>query len=217
MGIEMDLDGKIKEAEVYHTMGLPRESLVLYEQVLSSIPAQEQEIQSHVLNKISRIKEEIEEKYPDETAELSSGDVTGIQEALSAVDENAPAINDCAFAFKELGLYKEAITEYEKLFDLDFPFESIIPDICDCLFKLYPTMEIIIQIDKYFKKFKFDDDQMAEIKFNLGLELEKRDNKEQALYYYESALELAPKNEVIKSRLNALAAHFATGSNMIFF
>ena len=212
MSTEIDVDAKIKEAEVYHSMGLPKESLVLYEQALSSLPKQEKRAYSHILKKISLIKEEIEEKYPDENGGLSSGEVSDIQKALSAVDANAPAINDCAFAFKELGLYKEAIAEYEKLIELDFPFETIISDICDCLFKLYPSMEIIIQIDKYFKKFNLEDDQMAEIKYQLGLEMEKRDNKEQALYYYESALELAPKNEDIKNRLNALAAHFATGS-----
>jgi hypothetical protein len=48
-------------------------------------------------------------------------------------------------------------------------------------------MEIIIQADNYFKKFNFGNAQLAQAKYLLGLELERRDNKEQALYYYESA------------------------------
>jgi type II secretory ATPase GspE/PulE/Tfp pilus assembly ATPase PilB-like protein len=212
MSIKADIEIRIQEAEVYHTMGLPKESLILYKGLLTNIPSKNNKAHSKIRKKIDILKEEIKEKYPEETEGLTTEEANDIQEVLSAVDENAPAINDCAFAFKELGLYKEAIEEYEKLFKLDFPFETIIPDVCDCLFKLYPSMELILQADKYFQKFNFDDDQMAEIKYHLGLELEKRDSKEQALYYYETAAELAPKNEEIKKRLNALAAHFATGS-----
>ena len=214
MSISVDIDTKIKEAEVYREMGLPKESLELYERILTNIPSREKSIHSSIIKEIDLLKGEIKERYPedDEPITLSKDDVTGIQKALAPIDENAFAINDSAYAFKELGLYKEAMQEYEKLFELDFPFESVLPDLCDCLFKMYPSMEIILQVDNYCKKFRFVDEQVAEVKYFLGLEMEKRDNREQALYFYESAHELAPKNEEIKGRLNALAAHFATGS-----
>ncbi len=207
-----DINNRIQEAEIYHSMGLPKESLVLYEGILNSIPSKDDKIYSNILEKIDTLKIEIKEKYPDEFDGLSAEDVAGIQKVLTSSDENAPAINDTAYTFKELGLYKEAIAEYEKLFSLDFPIKTIIPDICDCLFKLYPSMEIILQADNFFKKFNFADEHLADVKYLLGMELEKRDSKEQALYYYESAAELDPKNENIKKRLNALAAYFATGS-----
>ena len=193
-------------------MGLPKESLTLYEGILTSIPSNNNKAYEKIKRKIDTLKEEIKEKYPEEFEGLSAQEVAGIQNLLTSVDDNAPAINDSAYAFKELGLYKEAIAEYEKLCSLDFPVETIIPDLCDCLFKLYPSMEIILQADNFFKKFNFSDEHLAEVKYQLGLELEKRDSKEQALYYYETAAELAPKNEDIQRRLNALAAHFATGS-----
>lgn len=212
MNVETDVDSRIQEAEVYYTMGLPKESLILYEKLLANIPSQEESIHSSILEKIEILKEDIKEKYPEDGGHLTAEVVTDIQEALTTVDENAPAIYDCAFAFKELGLYREAIDEYEKLFSLEFPSETIIPDICDCLFKLYPSMEIIKQVENYFKKFEFDDEHVAEIRYQFGLEFERRDNREQALYYYESAAELAPRNENIKKRLNSLAAQFSTGS-----
>ena len=212
MNTATDITSRVKEAEVYHTMGLPKESLVLYEGILNSIPSKNKKVYLKIQKKIDKLKKEIEERYPEECDGLSAEDVAGIQEQLTAVDDNAPAINDSAYAFKELGLYKEAIAEYEKLCTLEFPVESIIPDLCDCLFKLYPSMEIILQADNFFKKFNFGNEQLAEVKHQLGLELEKRDSKEQALYYYETAAELDPKNEDIQMRLNALAAHFATGS-----
>lgn len=210
--METDINSRLQEAEIYYTMGLPKESLVLYEGILASIPSKDDEVYSNVLEKIDLLKLEIKEKYPEEFEGLTAEDVSGIQEILTSSDENAPAINDSAFAFKELGLYKEAIAEYEKLCTLDFPVKTIIHDVCDCLFKLYPSMEIIIQADNFFKKFNFEDEQLAEVKYLLGLELENRDSREQALYYYETAVELDPKNEDINKRLNALAAHFATGS-----
>ena len=212
MRTETDINSRIKEADIYHSMGLPKESLLLYEGILASIPSRDDGVYSNILDKIDSLKQEIKDKYPEEFEGLSNEDVAGIQEVLSPVDENAWAINDCAFAFKELGLYKEAIAEYEKLISVNFPVETIISDICDCLFKLYPSMEIIIQADNFFKKFNFQDEQLAKVKYLLGLELEKRDSKEQALYYFETAAELDPKNEDIKKRLNALAAFFATGS-----
>ena len=212
MHTETDINSRIKEADIYHSMGLPKESLLLYEGILASIPSRKDGVYSNILEKIDSLKQEIQDKYPEEFEGLSNEDVAGIQEVLSPVDENAWAINDCAFAFKELGLYKEAIAEYEKLISVNFPVETIISDICDCLFKLYPSMEIIIQADNFFKKFNFQDEQLAKVKYLLGLELEKRDSKEQALYYFETAAELDPKNEDIKKRLNALAAFFATGS-----
>ena len=212
MRTETDINSRIKEADIYHSMGLPKESLLLYEGILASIPSRKDGVYSNILEKIDSLKQEIQDKYPEEFEGLSNEDVAGIQEVLSPVDENAWAINDCAFAFKELGLYKEAIAEYEKLISVNFPVETIISDICDCLFKLYPSMEIIIQADNFFKKFNFQDEQLAKVKYLLGLELEKRDSKEQALYYFETAAELDPKNEDIKKRLNALAAFFATGS-----
>ncbi len=216
MHTETDIKNRLKEADVYHSMGLPKESLHLYEGILASISSSENDVYPNILEKIDILKQEIRDKYPEEFEGLSDEDVTGIQEALSPVDENAWAINDCAFAFKELGLYREAIAEYEKLFLISFPIETIISDICDCLFKLYPSMEIIIQADNFFKKFNFQDEQLAKVKYLLGLELEKRDSKEQALYYFETAAELDPKNEDIKKRLNALAAYFATGSKYDF-
>ena len=212
MNTDTDIKSRLQEAEVYRSMGLPKESLVLYEGILSNIPSQKKKVYLHVQKKINILKEEIKEKYPEEFEGLSAEVVAGIQKQLILADDNAPAINDSAYAFKELGLYREAITEYEKLTSLDFPVETIIADVCDCLFKLYPSMEIIFQADNFFKKFNFDEKQLAEVKYLLGLELEKRDCKEQALYYYETAAELDPKNEDIQRRLNSLAAHFATGS-----
>jgi type II secretory ATPase GspE/PulE/Tfp pilus assembly ATPase PilB-like protein len=207
-----DIALRIKEAETYYEMGLPRESLGIYEEILPVIPKDDIKGMEDIRIRISFIRNEIKERTEKDSKELSKKNIEDIQRSLIAKEDYAPAIYDSAFAFKELGLYKEALTEYEKLITLDYEKDTVIPEVSEVLFKLYPKMELILELDRFFGKYKFTDDQSARIKFALGLEMERRDNKEQALYFYETAAQLDPKNSEIKDRLNALAAQFATGS-----
>ena len=207
-----DIVLRIKEAETYYSMGLPKESLGIYEEILPVIPDDDIKGRDDVRIRISFIRNEIKVRSENESGDLSQKNIADIQKALKAVDDNAPAIHDSAFAFKELGLYREALAEYEKLLTLDYQKDAIIAEISECLFKLYPKMDIIIELDRFFIRYKFTDEQLSRVKFGLGLEMERRDNKEQALYFYESAAQLDPKNIEIKDRLNSLAAQFATGS-----
>ena len=51
------------------------------------------------------------------------------------IPENIPAISDSATAFKDMGLFNEAVTEYEKLLFLDHPYEKTVTDMaefCPC-------------------------------------------------------------------------------------
>lgn len=210
--MEVDIESKIEEAEVYQSMGLPRESLDVYEYILLSFPELDSNRKEVIGEKIGMIKTEIADREQKDSEQLSQEEIASIQETLSVTDENAPAIYDSAFAFKELGLFGEAIEEYEKLFVLDYPNEKIIPEISECLFKIYPSMQIVGQAENILSKYNFDDEEKARIKFGFGLEMERRDNKEQALFFYETAADLDPKNEEINERLNSLAAFFATGS-----
>lgn len=210
--IMTDITLRIKEAETYYTMGLPRESLSIYEEIFPVIPETDIKGREDIRIRISFIRNEIKERTEKESKQLSQKNIADIQNALKAVEENTPAIYDSAFAFKELGLYREALAEYEKLLTLDYEKDTIIPEISEVLFKLYPKMDIILELDKFFDRFKFTDEQLSKIKFGLGLEMERRDNKEQALYFYETAAQMDPKNVEIKDRLNSLAAQFATGS-----
>jgi type II secretory ATPase GspE/PulE/Tfp pilus assembly ATPase PilB-like protein len=203
---------RIKEAETYYSMGLPRESLSIYEEIFPVIPETDVKGKEDIRIRISFIKNEIKERTEQESQKLTQKNIAEIQKALVAVEDNAPAIHDSAFAFKELGLYKESLAEYEKLLNLDYEKDTVIPEISECLFKLHPKMDIILELDKFFDRFKFTNEQLSRIKYGLGLEMERRDNKEQALYFYETAAQLDQNNVEIKDRLNSLAAQFATGS-----
>jgi type II secretory ATPase GspE/PulE/Tfp pilus assembly ATPase PilB-like protein len=207
-----NITSKMKEAETYYSMGLPRESLGIYEELLPVIPEGDLKNREEVRLRIEFIRNEIKERSKSESKDLSQKNIADIQKALTLTEDNLPAIYLSAFAFKELGLNKEAISEYEKLLTLNYEKDKVIAEVSECLFKLYPKMDLIIELDRFFNKFKFNDEQLSRIKFGLGLEMERRDNKEQALYFYETAAQLDPKSVEIKDRLNSVAAQFATGS-----
>ena len=92
MNTGADINSRMKEAEVYHTMGLPVESLALYEGILTSIPSRNNDAYLNIQTKIDSLKAEIREKYPEEFGGLSTEDAAGIQEQLTPADDNAPAI-----------------------------------------------------------------------------------------------------------------------------
>lgn len=207
-----DISLRIKEAEMYYSMGLPKESLGIYEEIFPVIPKDNLKKREGIRSRISFLRNEIKETAERDAKGLSRKNIADIRKSLTPVEDNAPAIYDSAFAFKELGLYNEALAEYEKALTLEHRTDEVIHEVSECLFKLYPKMDLVQELDKFFSKYQFSNEQSAKIKFGLGLEMERRDNKEQALYSYETAAKLDPKNSVIKERLNALSAQFATGS-----
>jgi len=206
-----NIDSKIKEAEVYHSMGLLADSLNVYEQILSYVPELDSDRMATIREKVSLLHREIEDLEQKESRSLSKEDISVIQKTL-AVDENAPAIFDSAFAFKELGLYREAVVEYVKLFNLDFSTEKIVPEIVECLFKFSSPSQVIGKIEEIIQQNELNDQEAAQMKFGAGIEMEKRDYKDLALELYQSAVKLDTKNKEIKDRLDSMMAGLSSGS-----
>ncbi|MBE9541277.1 MAG: hypothetical protein IMF01_03080, partial [Proteobacteria bacterium] len=95
--MEIDIDSKIKEAEVYYSMGLLTESLGIYEQALSDIPEQDSTAREEIRGKISLLKKEIAEQDEIDARNLSATDISNFKKTLSS-DTSAPAILDSASA-----------------------------------------------------------------------------------------------------------------------
>ena len=74
--MEIDIDSKIKEAEVYYSMGLLTESLGVYDQVLSDIPEQDTTAREEIRGKISLLKKEIAEQDEIDARNLSATDIS---------------------------------------------------------------------------------------------------------------------------------------------
>ena len=123
----MDFDIGIKEAEIYRSMGLLRESLIVYDEILAALGQQETGRREIILKTVQVLKQEIED-LESHIPEISQEDISVIKEAVAVNGQSG--ILENAFAFKQLGLMNEAVTEYEKLFEMDFPVIEIHPGVC---------------------------------------------------------------------------------------
>ncbi|MBW1803166.1 MAG: type II/IV secretion system protein, partial [Deltaproteobacteria bacterium] len=209
--MSMDVNARIKEAEVYYSMGLTVESLDIYEGILSENPELDAEGLDTITGKIYRLKEEIADWEKTDGSTISAEEVSAFKESLAECEE-VPAILDSAFAFKELGLFGDAISEYEKLFRLEYPFEMIIPDIVECLLRLHSPKRAVEEAEKVVSDHGLGKKEVAQIKFRLGLEMEERDHKELAVELYDSAGDMDPENGEIKNKLSSVMTSISSGS-----
>ena len=209
--IQMSVAAKVKEAEAYRSMGLLDDSLVIYEQVLSSEQEIDNGTKDTIEEKISEIKNEIEDLIKSDMQSVSDEDIAFFKNKLS-ITEDIPHTIDSAAAFKELGLFKEALAEYEKLLQKDYPWHDIIPDIATCLLKCCGPSEIVKHTQDMVNDKDIDNTDKGEMIFRLALEMEKRDLKTLADELYKSAGETDPENEEIKSRVSLIGSHDAAHS-----
>ena len=216
-----DIQTKIKEAETCHSMGMKEEALSLYEQVLSLSSDQDDQNTEAVRNKISHLRKEIEVQEMAENQGLSAEDITLFRKNLSLHDD-VPTILDGARALKELGLVEEATAEYEKLLQFDFEKSDyskldyspaqIVVDYLTCLIETHQGPDVVKKASKAIYQHNLNDKENAQIQFWLGNEMEKRDQRDQALELYETAAKIDSKNEDITNKLNALKSNISSSS-----
>ncbi len=206
-----DIESRINEAEVCRSMGLFADSLSIYEKVLSEVPPQEGDTFDTVKKRIGLLKREIAQSEDTGPKGVSEKEISMFKKTLSAQGD-APAILDSASAFKEMGLHGEAVAEYAKVFAEDYPVEKIVPDITESLLKLHSPSKAVEELDGMLKAQKLKDAKLAQIKFLMGQELEKRDHREYALDCYKAANKLNPKDVEIKKRMDSVATTFTSGS-----
>jgi len=198
-----DIEARLKTADTYESHGLYDEALAVYQQVLSELPEDDEARRNDLQSRIDALRQEIEDDAQEPDYDLTSEDVSHIKTGLS-IGESGPEICDSAIAFKELGLYKEAVAEYQKLFQTDYSIENFIQDFMDCLLSVYPPGEAFEEIDRMAKENKLPQKTEAAIKFELGQELDKRDYKELSVKCFEAVQNLDPVYPKIKERLESV-------------
>jgi hypothetical protein len=77
---------------------------------------------------------------------------------------------------------------------------------------LHSPAKAIEELDGMLKGQKLNKAKLAQIKFVLGQELEKRDHREHALDCYKEANQLNPGDVEVKKRMDSIAATFTSGS-----
>ncbi|MBW2642950.1 MAG: Flp pilus assembly complex ATPase component TadA [Deltaproteobacteria bacterium] len=199
---KIDIDLKIREAETYRSQELFAESLEIYEEILSVSTELDSDIGKTIQEKIALLKEEIE-RLEKEAPSLSDQDISYLKETLDS-EETAHAILTSASSLKELGLFREAVEEYTKLFDKDYPIVKIIGDLSECLFAIHSPSRVINHIEQLIKERDLSDQEKSDIKFKLGAEMEKQGHADLAIELYESVKNIDPEYEGIQTRTELL-------------
>jgi type II secretory ATPase GspE/PulE/Tfp pilus assembly ATPase PilB-like protein len=199
---KIDVDLKIKEAEVYRSQELFTESLRIYKSILSEPVEIDSNIQETITEKIQLLKEKIEEIEQDDPL-LSTQDITVLRENWAS-DESVEEIISSACSFKELGLCKNAVEEYTKLFDYGYPIDNIIPELIECLYEIHSPSKVIEQIERISDEKNISGQDKATIFFKLGMEMEKKDHKDLALEVYESVKKIDPQYEGLETKIKSI-------------
>ncbi len=206
-----DIESRINEAEVCRSMGLFTDSLNIYENILSLVSSHDADTVETIKKRIGLLKKEIADHEEKQPKGVSAKEISMFKKTLSSQGD-VPAILDSASAFKEMGLHNEAVAEFAKLFMEEYPVEKVVPELSESLLKLHTPSKALEELDKLIHDQKLNNGRLAQIKFLLGQELEKRDHREYALDCYKAAHKLGPGDVEIKKRLDSITATFTSGS-----
>jgi type II secretory ATPase GspE/PulE/Tfp pilus assembly ATPase PilB-like protein len=215
--VKSENDARINEAEVCRSMGLYDEARIIYEQILASLTASDSALHDQIQTKLKEVKQEIAEREQSDTTRVSAQDISMLKKTLSSQESGRDILSgqtliDSAASFKELGLFGEAVAEYEKLIVQGHPHEKYIADYCECLMKQHSPDKTAEYVTKLVDNKKLDSQARASIQFYFGRELEKRDHKDPALNLYKAANKLDPQNTDIKKRMDGLTASLSSKS-----
>jgi type II secretory ATPase GspE/PulE/Tfp pilus assembly ATPase PilB-like protein len=198
-----DYKAKIKSAEAYEKHGLYNEALELYKDILAGDADLDEGVVQQIKFKVNELGKEIEDKDSDAPYNLSTEEVSHIKTGLS-IGESGPEICDSATAFKELGLYREAVSEYKKLFKTDYVIDDFLPDFLECTLAVNSPDDVVKEIGQIIKENNLDSKTRASINFMLGVELDKRHYKEQAVQCYEVVQRIDPIYPLIKEKIESV-------------
>ena len=216
-----EIETKMKEAETCHSMGMMTEALQVYEQVLAGLPGKDGQTRETVVARINLLKKDIENQEETESQGVSQEDISIFKKTLSSHDD-VPTLLDGAAALKELGLVEEAIVEYEKLLKFDYSkFDyaetdySPIKIVCDylsCLMDVKPAPDVVKDAYRVIYRLSIKEKETAQVKFWLGLQLEKKNHFDLAYDLYEAAAGIDPSHTEVIERLNSLKSRISSSS-----
>ncbi len=206
-----DVQGKMKEAEVYFTMGLYEESLGVYGEIISSTSEIEPQDKKTIKEKVKLVKGKIAEFKKTEPVDMPSEHAELVKQELSSAGGFDESLQS-ASALKDLGLTEEAAERYEKLLTPDCSPEAIIPDLTECFLKTLSPNNLLKRIDEILKKNNLENKKIAEVKYLFGVEMENLGYKDLAVKLYKTVSKLDPENKKVKEKHDLVMESLSTGS-----
>jgi type II secretory ATPase GspE/PulE/Tfp pilus assembly ATPase PilB-like protein len=216
-----DIQVKIKEAETCYSMGMIREAVSIYETLLTGLQVNDGQIRDTIQSKLTKLKQELSDREEADNKGFSAEDISIFKKTLS-VHDDVPTLLDGAAALKELGLMDEAVAEYNKLLEFDYSkfdyskFDySLVKILCDylgCLLEVKQPQKVVKEAYKVVYNHSLKEKETAEIKYWLGLQLEKKGHNDLAYELYETASEIDAANKDIQEKLESLKAKISSSS-----
>lgn len=197
------IDSRVRSAEAYEAHGLYTEAIVVYQNLLDEVAEMDDERRRRIRDRISDLSREIQGRDQDSAFEISAEQVNYLKTGF-VLGESATEIYDSATAFRELGLCKEAITEYRKLFQTNFLLDDFLPDFFECLLAAFAPSEVVEEVDQLIAEFQIDDKTSARIQFMLGGELDRRGYKKLAVNCYEAVQKINPIYPRLKETIESV-------------
>ncbi len=99
---------------------------------------------------------------------------------ISQRHDNISQVLNSGYALKELGLYEEALKEYQKLFSLEYPKIKILIKILACLIKFHSHDKVIQKIQEMMDTHGIKGREKDQMNHMLGFEMKKRGYEELA-------------------------------------
>ena len=99
---------------------------------------------------------------------------------------------------------------------MEKPPEKVIPDIVDCLLKLFSPNDLFDKILKIVGDQRLEAEKRGIAKYYFGLEMEKRDYRDLALDLYEEAEKDIPDDPELQKRIETLRSRLSSGSKYDF-
>ncbi|MCJ7682735.1 MAG: GspE/PulE family protein [Desulfobacteraceae bacterium] len=117
-----------------------------------------------------------------------------------------------ATSLEELGLTIEAVSEYKKLFATECHPAKIIPGLVACLVKTNSPSKIVRRVQEMTDQYKLSQGRLAQLRFSLGVEMEKMGHPDLALDVYRATAEIDPENKHIKQKIDQIVSKLTPAS-----
>ncbi len=178
---KINIDAKMHAAETFYSMGLLAEAIDAYNEIIKDVPDLVENKKKHIKEKIDSIQKEIGDMNHKEVTDLTDKELNLIRKTLAGKGRDSISqILNSGYALRELGLYEEALNEYQKLFSFEYPKIKILIEILECLLKIQTHPEVIQKINEIMETYGIKGREKDQINNMLGLEMEKRGYRELA-------------------------------------
>ncbi len=210
IALPLEVTVGIHEAELYQSMGLLEPSLNIYNRLIADPVVRDSQLAQDIRSRIDLLQKQIQTQE-QEDATVSQQELSILQNNQTSED-NVEAIIASATALKDLGLFKEACSEYDQAFQKNPLTPNLMHCFIESLFRFQSPRQIVDHLSHQIQRQYLNDSEKARLISDMGLEFEKRGYKDQAIELYKSAIQMDPSGEETDKRLSALLSQLAPGS-----